>query len=119
MAIRPLTAALVLLALAGMASAAETPVKTAPIPVKTAPVPVKTTPVPVTPAAPKLTAAQRCASLEAQFNAALPLHLSARKVGSAKKLAEEGVEQCAKKKYSLGSRRLVAALADLGVAAKL
>ena len=109
MASRPLAAALAIsLLLLGSASAADVTAKTSPSPV-----------TPVTPAAPKLTAAERCASLEEQFNAALLLHLTAKKIALAKKLAEEGTEQCTKKKYSLGSRRLVAALTDLGVTAKL
>ena len=74
---------------------------------------------PATPVAPKLTAAERCASLEDQFAAALPLHLTAKKVTSARKLAEDGTTDCTKKRYSLGARRLVDALADLGVTAKL
>jgi hypothetical protein len=79
----------------------------------------KNSPPPGTPTPPKLTAAERCASLEDQFEQALPQHLEAKKLASAKKLAEEGSERCAKKEYSLGSRRLVDALADLGVTAKL
>jgi len=79
----------------------------------------QTTPpkVPVPP--PKVTAAGRCASLEQQFATAVLLHLTAKKVAAARKLAEDGSEDCTAKKYSLGTRRLVAALAMLGITPKL
>lgn len=80
----------------------------------------QTTPPPKIPIPPpKVTAAGRCASLEQQFATAVLLHLTAKKLVAARKLAEDGSEDCAAKKYSLGTRRLVAALAMLGITPKL
>ena len=69
--------------------------------------------------APKLTAAERCASLQEQFTLAVLLHLNSKKLTTARKLAEDGAEDCAKKKYSLGTRRMVEALTALGVTPRL
>ena len=106
------------LVLLGGAWGAEMPAKFIPAPAKPT-APVAAVAPKLTAVVPKLTAAQRCVSLETQFDDALPLHAGARKLASAKKLADEGQDDCAKKKYSLGARRLVAALADLGVTASL
>lgn len=73
----------------------------------------------IPPPPPKLTAAERCTSLEQQFAAAVLLHLTSKKLTAARKLAEDGTEDCTHKKYSLGTRRLVSALATLGVTPKL
>jgi hypothetical protein len=71
------------------------------------------------PVQPKMTAAGRCTSLEQQFAAAALLHLTSKKLSAARKLAEDGTEDCDHKKYSLGTRRLVAAITMLGVAPRL
>ena len=67
----------------------------------------------------KQPAAGRCTSLAQQVAAAAIVHFASRKVGSARNLAEEGNEDCAHRKYSLGTRRLVEALEVLGVAPRL
>jgi hypothetical protein len=68
---------------------------------------------------PRQTAAGRCSSLEQQFTAAALTHFAAKKLGAARKLAEEGTDDCSRMKYSLGTRRLVEALDDLGVTPRL
>ena len=71
------------------------------------------------PTAAKQTAAGRCTSLGQQVAAAVIVHFASRKLGTARKLAEEGNEDCARRKYSLGTRRLVEALEVLGVTPRL
>jgi hypothetical protein len=71
------------------------------------------------PVVPRQTAADRCASLEQQFTAAAILHFASKKIGAARKLAEEGTDDCTRRKFSLGTRRLVAALETLGVTPRL
>jgi hypothetical protein len=117
MASRTVAAAIALILLAATAGAAEAPPPGTGTVVLTAEVtaPPKVLP----PHSPKLTAAERCASLEQQFTAAALLHLTSKKLAGARKLADEGSEDCGVKKYSLGTRRLAAALAALGVAPKL
>lgn len=82
---------------------------------------MQTSPPPKPPSTPvpKVTAAERCTSLEQQFATAALIHFASSKLPAAKRLAEEGSEDCAKKKYALGTRRLVAALTELGVTPKL
>ena len=115
-AIAAAVAALILFAGSPLAGAAE------PAGVAGALTALQTTPpakIPVTPPPPKVTAAGRCASLEQQFATAVLLRLTAKKLAAARKLAEDGSEDCAVKKYSLGTRRLVAAFAILGLTPKL
>jgi hypothetical protein len=67
---------------------------------------------------PRLSRAERCASLEKQFSEAMKSS-KARKNVDAQKLGEAGRKLCASKRYSLGERKLIAALTDLGVKADI
>ena len=70
-------------------------------------------------AAPKPMRAERCASLQKQFGEAAKAGPRQAKVAEARKLADLGKALCASKRYSMGERRLLAALAELGVQARL
>jgi hypothetical protein len=63
--------------------------------------------------------AARCASLGAQFDAALPAHKDAKGVKAAEKLRADGGKLCTAKHYSSGERKIVDALKLIGVKAKI
>jgi len=75
----------------------------------TAPKPVK---IPVKPA-------ERCASLGSQFDAAADAHKGDKKFSAAQKLRVDGGKLCDGKHYASGERKIVAALKDIGVKAKI
>ena len=62
--------------------------------------------------------ADKCASLEKQFDAALKKHSKAPKVGEAKEMRAEGGKLCASGDYAGGSAKLAQAMTDLGAKAK-
>ena len=63
--------------------------------------------------------AERCTALETQFDAAAPAHKTAKNFAAAEKLRADGGKLCTAKHYSAGERKIVAALKDLGVKAKI
>jgi hypothetical protein len=70
--------------------------------------------------APKVSAADRCAALEKQFtDAAAKADPKTPKLADAQKLAADGTKLCTDKKYASGERKLIAALADLGIKVKM
>jgi hypothetical protein len=63
--------------------------------------------------------AERCASLGAQFDEAAETHKSDRKFPAAQKLRDDGGRLCENKHYSAGGRKIVDALKEIGVKAKI
>ena len=72
-----------------------------------------------TPAKPVVKPAERCAALQSQFDAALPAHQTAKRLAAAQKLRADGGKLCDGKHYAAGERKILAALRDLGVKAKI
>jgi hypothetical protein len=63
--------------------------------------------------------AERCASLGAQFDAAADAHKDDKKFAAAEKLRADGGKLCDGKHYAAGERKIVDALKDIGVKAKI
>jgi hypothetical protein len=63
--------------------------------------------------------AERCASLGSQFDAAADAHKTDKKFDAAQKLRTDGGKLCDGKHYAAGERKIVAALKDIGVKAKI
>ena len=72
-----------------------------------------------TTAKPVVKPAERCAALQSQFDAALPDHQSSKHLAAAQKLRADGGKLCDGKHYAAGERKILAALRDLGVKAKI
>jgi hypothetical protein len=70
---------------------------------------------PKKPPAVVVTPAERCDSLERQFDKALPKHEDAKALTAAKKLRVQGEKLCDRGKHAAGALALAQALADLGV----
>lgn len=68
--------------------------------------------------APKMTGAEVCTSLEAQFSSAMPDHMKARHLKIAKSLEAQGTKLCVASRYRLGEAKLRLALHDIGVKPK-
>jgi hypothetical protein len=62
-----------------------------------------------------ITPAERCDSLEKQFDKALPKHADAKNLAAAKKLRAEGERRCDAGKHAAGALALARALTELGV----
>jgi hypothetical protein len=73
----------------------------------------------VKPAPVVVKAAERCASLAAQFDEAAEAHKNDKKFPAAQKLRDEGGRLCEGKHYAAGGRRIVEALKQIGVKAKI
>jgi hypothetical protein len=65
--------------------------------------------------APKMTSAQVCTSLEAQYDAILPKHMKAKFLAAAKAHETKGIADCKAKKYVAAKWQLRRAVLDLGV----
>ncbi|MEO8668283.1 MAG: hypothetical protein ABI399_07190 [Bauldia sp.] len=63
--------------------------------------------------------AERCASLQTQFDTAWPMHKTGKLASSAEKLRADGGKLCTAKHYAAGERKIVAALKDIGVKASI
>jgi hypothetical protein len=65
-----------------------------------------------------MTPAEKCASLEKQFDAAVVSHEKAARITEAQSMRSEGGNLCASGKYDAGIAKLDQALKDLGVNVK-
>ena len=70
---------------------------------------------PKKPATVVMTPAERCDSLERQFDRALPKHEDAKALTAARKLRAQGEKLCDHGKHAAGALALAEALTDLGV----